>query len=56
MKLLRCKICRGEMELINNDRSINRKVKCFKCGFTNANDISKEPEILIIRKKSIMES
>ena len=54
MKLFRCIICGGEIEIIDaTDGSINKKVKCLKCGFTNFNDHkSKEPEIIIIKRKS----
>lgn len=53
MKLLKCKLCRGEMDIIGNERSINKKVKCTKCGFTNADDPDKkEPEVFILRKRS----
>jgi hypothetical protein len=50
MKLLKCKICMGEVDFTTEDRSINRKVKCRKCGFTNDNE-NKGPEILVIRKR-----
>jgi hypothetical protein len=51
MKLLKCKICLGEVDLVNSaDRSINRKVKCRKCGFTNENERT-GPEVVIIRKR-----
>jgi len=50
MKLLKCKICMGEVDLVNNDRAVNRKVKCRKCGFTNENERS-GPEVVIIRKR-----
>jgi hypothetical protein len=52
MKLLKCKICMGEVDLVGNDRSVNRKVKCRKCGFTNeAVESNKGPEIVVIRKR-----
>jgi hypothetical protein len=50
MKLLKCKICLGEVDLVGNERSINRKVKCRKCGFTNETE-QKGPEVVIIRKR-----
>ena len=50
MKILKCKICLGEVDLIEGDRSINRKVKCRKCNFTNDHEI-KGPEVLVIRKR-----
>ena len=53
MKLLRCKYCRGEVEIIGNERAINKKVRCTKCGFTNADATDKkEPEVLVIRKRT----
>lgn len=54
MKFLRCKLCRGEVDIVNNDRSINKKTKCSKCGFANFSTV-KEPEIVIIRKRPIIE-
>jgi hypothetical protein len=41
----------GEVDLINNDHSVNRKVKCRKCDFTNEN---KGPEIVVIRKRPVL--
>jgi DNA-directed RNA polymerase subunit RPC12/RpoP len=55
MKLLRCIICEGEIILVDSaDHSINRKVRCKKCGFTNCGEHlqKKEPEIIIIRKRN----
>lgn len=53
MKLLKCKLCRGEIDIVSGERSINKKVKCRQCGFSNENDFSaKNPEIVIIRKRS----
>ncbi len=51
MKLLKCKICAGEVDLIGNDRTIERKVKCQKCGFTNANDKPQGPEVIIMSRR-----
>lgn len=51
MKLLKCKICLGEVDLID-DKSITRKVKCHKCGFTNEHE-HKETEIVVIRKRPL---
>jgi len=54
MKLLKCKFCAGEMDIIGNEHAINKKVKCRKCNFTNLNDAErKEPEILIMRKRPV---
>lgn len=52
MKLLRCKLCRGEMDVINNERAVNKQVKCRQCGYTNENDQERKgPEVVIIRKR-----
>lgn len=40
----------GEVDFVGNERSINRKVKCRKCGFTNETE-SKGPEVFIVRKR-----
>lgn len=54
MKLLKCKLCSGEMEIVGNERSINKKVKCLKCGYTNANESERKiPEIVIMRKRPL---
>ena len=54
MKLLRCKSCRGEVEIIGNERAVNKKIKCLNCGFTNADVVDKkEPEVLVIRKRPV---
>ena len=50
MKLLRCKLCHGEMDIIGNSRAVFKKVKCMKCGYTNAAE-KPTPEVLIIRKR-----
>lgn len=53
MKLLKCKFCAGEMDIVGNEKSINKKVKCRTCNFNNVNDSErKEPEIIIIRKRT----
>jgi phage FluMu protein Com len=52
MKILKCKFCKGELDLISNSRNSVIKVKCKKCGFANFKEI-KEPEIFTIRRKSI---
>jgi DNA-directed RNA polymerase subunit RPC12/RpoP len=52
MKILKCVICGGEVDIINDDRSINKKIKCRKCGFTNFSaKENKEPEIFVIKKR-----
>lgn len=52
MKILKCIICGGEVEIIENifNNIINKKIKCLDCGFIN--ESNKEPEIFIIRKRS----
>jgi hypothetical protein len=50
MKLLKCKLCSGEVDIIGNEKAINKKIKCKKCGFSNENE-SKFPEVVIIRKR-----
>lgn len=53
MKLLKCKICNGEVDVIGNENSINKKIKCQKCGFTNNNEsVQKGPEVFVIRKRN----
>lgn len=53
MKLLKCKICLGEVDLVGNERSIERKVKCHKCGFTNVNveKVSSSPEVIVMNRR-----
>ena len=52
MKLLKCKLCAGEIEIIGNENCVLKKIKCKKCGYSNVNDfIKKEPEIVIIKKR-----
>jgi hypothetical protein len=50
MKFLKCKICMGELDIVGNDRSVDRKVKCRKCGFTNEAENS-GPEVIVFRKR-----
>ena len=55
MKLLRCKICHGECEIVTNWRAINKKIKCTQCGFNNLEaSEKKEPEVVIIRKRTAL--
>jgi hypothetical protein len=52
MKLLRCPVCCKEMNIVSNERAINKKVVCQGCGFDNMDeDVKKEPEVVIIRKR-----
>ena len=38
MKILKCKLCMGEVDIVGNERSICTKIKCRKCGFTNGTE------------------
>ena len=53
MKILRCLICDGEIDLVDNDRSVNKKVRCRKCGFCNSatEEVKKETEVIVIRRR-----
>lgn len=51
MKLLMCKICYGEVDIVGGEHSVQKKIKCTKCGFSNLEQ-KKEPEIMFIRKKT----
>ena len=51
MKLLRCKLCRGEVDIIGNEKAIQKKIKCRKCGFTN-DDQKSVTEIIVIKKRN----
>lgn len=53
MKLLKCKICMGEADLVGDEHTVNRKVKCRKCGFTNDAPENKGPEVVVIRKRPL---
>lgn len=52
MKLLRCKLCSGEMDIVSGERSIYKKVKCRSCGYSNEQEPRKGPEVVIIRKRN----
>lgn len=52
MKLLKCKLCRGEVNIIGNERAVNKKIKCSKCGFSNEKEAETAgPEVVIIRRR-----
>lgn len=52
MKLLKCLLCRGECEIVGGEHSVNRKIKCSKCGYTNIKDPQQVmPEVIVVRKK-----
>ena len=54
MKLLKCKLCAGEVDIVGNTRLINKKIKCRKCGFSNLKEDSKKitTEIVVIKSKN----
>lgn len=52
MKILRCAICSGEVDIVGDDLSLGKKTKCRHCGITNAKSEKKEPEVFVIRKRS----
>jgi hypothetical protein len=55
MKFLICKLCKSEVDLVDNDHSINRKTKCRKCGF-GTGEVEKSnsgPEVVIIKRRQI---
>jgi len=49
MGFLKCKLCRGEIEIVSQDQRHSKKVKCLDCDFSNQD---KEPEVFI-RKRLI---
>lgn len=53
MKLLRCKLCRGEMDIVGNEHAVNKKVKCRNCGYNNLDEPAekKGPEVIIRPKR-----
>ena len=51
MNILKCLICSGELDILHEE-GYKKFVQCRDCGFTNQNQKSKEPEVLIIRRKS----
>lgn len=57
MKLLKCKLCYGEVDIIGNQYAINKKIKCRNCGFNNLEESEKkEPEVMVIRKRAVPDS
>ena len=53
MKLLKCRLCKGEMDVIGNERSINKKVRCQRCGY--GTEDQKMPEVIVIKKRKPIE-
>lgn len=53
MKILKCKLCLGEVDIVGNDRTTHKKIKCRNCGYTNANSTEpRGPEVVVIRRRS----
>lgn len=50
MTFLKCKICGGEIDIID-DNSITKKIKCNFCGFSNEDSAKKMPEVIVIKKR-----
>ena len=49
MKLLKCKLCGGECNIIDGETTINKIIRCSKCGYSN--EEIKVPEVFVIRKR-----
>lgn len=49
MKLLKCIICNGEIDIIGNERAVSKKTKCRKCGLTSHEE-KVAPEVIIRRR------
>lgn len=54
MKLLRCKVCCGEIDIIGTNKSILKRIKCKKCGFNNfkqfaENKPKKSTEVIVLK-------
>ncbi len=53
MKILKCKLCSGELDIIGTTNLVNKKVKCRNCNFTNEIEDRKEPEVIVYKKRNI---
>jgi hypothetical protein len=54
MKLLKCILCSGEIEIIGNEKGVCKKVQCLNCGFNNEHDFkTKQPEIIFLKKRLV---
>jgi hypothetical protein len=42
----------GEFDVVGNERAINKKTKCRKCGQANDPSQHKEPEIVFLKRKA----
>lgn len=52
MKLLRCKNCRGEVDIVGGERAIHKKIKCRQCGYNNLDEQEvRGPEVFVIKKR-----
>jgi hypothetical protein len=51
MKLLKCKICLGEVDLVGDPHTMERKVKCRKCGFSNDKEKTPIVEVITINRR-----
>ena len=58
MEFLKCIVCGEEVDIIDDGSpDIDRKMKCYHCGFTNCLSVKKTfekkyPEIYIVKKRS----
>jgi hypothetical protein len=58
MKLLKCKLCGEECDLIGNEHQIERKIKCYQCNYnaasndTNTGD-KNNSEVIIMRRRPL---
>lgn len=52
MKLLKCLICRGEVDIIGNEHLASKKIRCQDCGFTNQEE-KHQPEVIVMRKRPL---
>lgn len=55
MKLLRCKVCKSEVEIVGNKNSICKKIQCTKCNFTNLDVVEEKKPIVILKKRQLRE-
>lgn len=51
MKILKCILCSGEVDIISGDFSVNKKIKCQKCGFDGELKNKQATEVFVIRRK-----
>lgn len=51
MKLLKCKVCSGEVNIVGNERAVKKKIQCTQCGFNNLEDQEKKPIIIMKRRR-----